>query len=144
MDVSLFTHFREYEEVLAESLRGVASEMRLVDVGELIAYIRTERDGHIASLVAAASELSFKPGSLTFAAAADCDVDWGGAPSILLGLEFANMGFRVYFTLVLQSRRAAVEIDYMTRDDAPVVDASHKEALALALADASRAVVEPA
>lgn len=104
----------ERERILGDAMRDVASELRLIDAIEFISFVRLEKFAHIENLVNAASELYFRPGSLSFGASAEASVDWGRAPSILLDMEFRHQGLSVYFSLILESLRAAVAINFMT------------------------------
>ena len=60
-------HAHEREKVLADGMKEVAAELRLIDPADLVAFIRTERYGNIRTLVNAATELYFKPGIISFA-----------------------------------------------------------------------------
>lgn len=106
----------ERERALADGLRDVASELRLIEAADLIAFIRTEQFGNIANLVSSSAELYFKPGTIHFGQSGDVDVTWGGSPSISLDMEFHHMRVNVYFRLLLQAVQAGVEIDYITFD----------------------------
>lgn len=106
------------EMALADGLRDVASDLRLVDAADLIAYIRTERFSNIANLVNSSTELYFKPGTIHFGQSGDVDVKWGDTPAISLDMEFRHMRVNVYFRLLLRALQAGVEIDYITFEDA--------------------------
>lgn len=101
------------EKVLADGLRDVASELRLIDAADLIAFMRTEQFGNIANLVNSSAELYFVPGSIGFGQSGDIDVNWGCTPTISLDMEFHHAGVNVYFRLLLQALQAAVEITYI-------------------------------
>jgi hypothetical protein len=104
----------EREKALAEGLRDVAAELRLIDAADLIAFIRTEQFANIANLVSSSTELYFKPGTISFGQSGEVDVTWGDAPTISLDMEFRHMRVAVYFRLLLQALQAGVEIDYIT------------------------------
>lgn len=106
------------EKALADGLRDVASELRLIDAADLIAYIRTERFANIANLVSSSTELYFKPGTVSFGQSGDVDVKWGATPAISLDMEFRHLRVNVYFRLLLQAMEAGVEINYITFDGA--------------------------
>ena len=116
MDAGIHGHVQEREKALAEGLRELATELRLIDVVEFVTYVRMEKFAHIENLVNSAAEFYFKPGTLMFGASADVHIDWGSAPTVWLDMEFFNKGIKVHFSLVLESCRAAVEIDDMTFD----------------------------
>ena len=125
----------EREKVLADGLKEVAAELRLIDPVDLVAYIRTERYGNIRTLVNSATEMYFKPGTISFGLAGHVDLRWDGNPSIGLDMEFHHQRIDVFFRLLLESEQAGVDIHYMSFD-APLDLAENTARLALAIADA--------
>jgi len=103
----------EREKALAHGLRDVASELRLIEAADLIAFIRTEQFANISNLVNASAELYFIPGAVSFGQSGDIDVKWGATPTIALDMEFRHMRVNVYFRLLLEALQAAVEISYI-------------------------------
>ena len=108
----------EREKALADGLRDVASELRLIDATDLIAFIRTEQFANIGNLVNSSTELYYKPGTLSFGQSGDVDVKWGGTPTIALDMEFHHMRVSVYFRLLLEALQAGVEINYISFEGA--------------------------
>jgi hypothetical protein len=108
------TYTLEREKALADGLRDVASELRLIDAADLIVFIRTEQFGNIGNLVNSSTELYYKPGTLRFGRSGDIDVKWGGEPAVSLDMEFHHMQVSVYFRLMLEARQAGIEIDYIS------------------------------
>ena len=53
------------EQILAEAIRPVASELRLVDAADLISLLKFEHYGSLADLVSSAAELYFHPGTVS-------------------------------------------------------------------------------
>jgi hypothetical protein len=49
----------EREKALADGLRDVAAELRLIEATDLVAFLRTEQFGNIANLVNSSTELYF-------------------------------------------------------------------------------------
>lgn len=105
---------REREKALAEGLRDVASELRLIDPADFIAYIRTEQFGNLRNLVNSSTEMFFKPGTICFGLSGEVDLPWGCAPCISLDMEFHHLNVSAYFRLVLQSLHAGIEISYVS------------------------------
>jgi hypothetical protein len=126
----------ERERVLADGLREVASELRMIDAVDLVAYIRSEQFANIKSLVNSSTELFFKPGTISFGCSGDVDLKWGSAPSISLDMEFHNMQVSVYFRLLLESLQAGVEILHITFEHASPDPDENTQRLAEAIADA--------
>jgi hypothetical protein len=107
----------EREHALAEGIREVASELRLIDAVDFIAFIRTEQFANISNLVSSSTELYFKPDTIRFGLSGDVDLEWGSTPTVSLDMEFHHMKVNVYFRLMLEALHAGVEIDYITFDD---------------------------
>ena len=107
------TYTLQREKALADGLRDVAAELRLIDATDFIAFLRTEQFANIANLVNSSSELYFKPNTLNFGQSGDVQLKWGEAPSIALDMEFQHLGVAVYFRLLLQALQAGVEINYI-------------------------------
>jgi hypothetical protein len=107
----------EREKALAEGVKEVASELRLIDAVDFVAFIRTEQFANISNLVSSSTELYFKPDTLKFGLSGDVNLQWGGTPSISLDMEFHYMRVNVYFRLMLEALQAGIEIDYITFDD---------------------------
>lgn len=104
---------REREEILGLAIAPVASELRLLDAGDLIALLRLERYTSIADLVSSAAELYFHPGTVNFGSGGDYRLEWSGAPEITLDLEIKPKGVSVYARLTLTDQLAAIEIDHI-------------------------------
>lgn len=104
---------QQRKEALAQALTEFTSEMKLVDVVDLVAFVRTEQHGNIADLIRSSSELFFKEDTLRYGMAASVDLDWDRPPTISLDMEFYNKGVWVYFSLVLAEPQNAVNVSYI-------------------------------
>lgn len=107
---------REREKALADGLRDVASELRLVDPADFVAFIRTEQFGNIRTLVNSSTEMFFKPGTICFGLSGEVDLPWNCAPSIALDMEFHHLNVSAYFRLVLEAFHAGVDLSYVSFD----------------------------
>ena len=130
------TYTLEREKALADGLRDVASELRLIDAADLIAFIRTEQFANIANLVNSSTELYYKAGTLSFGRSGDIDVKWGGAPTIALDMEFHHMHVSVYFRLLLEALQAGIEINYINFEAGPADPDQNTQRLVAAIANA--------
>jgi hypothetical protein len=110
-------HTEPREIIVAEAIRNVVSELRLVDVGDYVAYIRLGRFGNISDIVDSAAELYFMPGTLRLGHGGEAHVCWSTPPKIVLDLELRPRGATVYFKLAMSDRDAAVEVSYVSFDD---------------------------
>jgi hypothetical protein len=126
----------EREKALAEGIKEVASELRLIDAVDFVAFVRTEQFANISNLVSSSTELYFKPETIKFGASADVDLQWGGTPSVSLDMEFHHMRVNVYFRILLEALHAGVEIDYITFDEGSADPDENTRALIEAIAAA--------
>jgi hypothetical protein len=134
----------EREKALADGLRDVASELRLIEATDLVAFIRTEQFANIANLVNSSTELYFKPGSVRFGQSGDVSLTWGGVPSIALDMEFHHSRVKVYFRLLLEALQAGVEITYINFEDAAADPAQNTRLLIEAIAASRLSPIVPA
>lgn len=107
-----YTEAREI--ILADAIREVVSELRMIDVADYIAFIRMERFSSIADLVDSAAELYFMPGTLRLGHGGEAHSAWELPPSIALDLELHPRGSKIYFTLTLAAETATVELNYIS------------------------------
>lgn len=103
-------HVAARERALALAANEVAGELRMTDLVDLIAFIRTDNHPNIGDLVNSSAELYFREGTLRYGWAADVEMSWIGAPSIRLDLEFRHHEVTAFFRLLLQPREAGVEL----------------------------------
>lgn len=124
------------EIVVAEAIREVVSELRMVDVADYIAFIRLERFANISDIVDSAAELYFQPGTLRLGHGGEAHVGWSGEPRIVLDLELRPRGASIYFSLTLAAETAAVEVNYVSFDKPSPTPAENTWLLEEALDDA--------
>ena len=120
-------HSSTREVIVANAIGDVVRELRMVDVGDYVAYIRLERLASIADLVDSAAELYFQPGTLRLGHGGEAHLSWDGPPRIVLDLELRPSGVTVYFALTLAARKASVEVNYVAFDK-PAVDPAENDA----------------
>jgi hypothetical protein len=130
------TYTLEREMALADGLRDVAAELRLIDAADLIAFIRTEQFANIANLVNSSTELYYRRGTLSFGRSGDIDLKWGGVPTVSLDMEFHHMQVSVYFRLRLEALQAGIEIDYINFETGCADPDQNTRALTAAIAAA--------
>jgi hypothetical protein len=123
------------EQALAEGVTHVATELRLVNVIDLIGYVHAERCAILEDLVNSSAELTFKHGALRYALSSDLEVLWETLPNITLHLEFCWRGVTTFFRLCLNAERAGVDIQHIWFDGKPVGEQEKLERLKAALAD---------
>lgn len=128
------THARE--RVIAESIRDVATELRLVNVEDYVAFIRVEQFANLATLVNSSTELFFKPATLRFGFSGDANVTWNVHPTIALDMEFHHLGVAAYFRLLLQESDFGVEMQYISFKGTQLSPEANTEYLRSALDDA--------
>jgi hypothetical protein len=133
METHDFTH--ACEQALAESVADVATELRLVNVIDLIGYVHAERCAILEDLVNSSAELSFKHGALRYAWSSDLEVLWEALPKITLDMEFCWRGVTAFFRLCLNAERAGVDITHLWFDGKPAGEHDKLERLKAALSN---------
>jgi hypothetical protein len=103
----------EREKIVADALRPVASELRLIDAGDLISMLKFECYGDLADLVASAAELYFLPGTISLGIGGDYWLDWSSHPRVVLDLELRPEGVTIYARLTLEDSVGGVEISHI-------------------------------
>ncbi|WP_179864829.1 MULTISPECIES: hypothetical protein [Sinorhizobium] len=101
------------ERLVAEAIRPVATELRLIDAADFIALLRFESYASLADLVESAAELYFLPGTVNFGLGGNYNLDWNTCPEIILDLELKPRGVTVYARLVLAGEAAGIEISHI-------------------------------
>ena len=98
------------ERVLARGIADVATEMRLVDLGNLVEMIQNDQATNISDFVNSSTELYFRPGVLRYGLLANVDMSWDSRPSVLLDMEFRYESVTVFFKMTLRYSCASVEV----------------------------------
>ena len=106
-------HSAVREILVAEAIRDIVSELRMVEVCDYIAFLRMGHLANLADLVDSSAERFFMPGTLKLGHGGDVQLDWDSEPRIKLDLELRPRGATVYFTLTLAARTAAVDVNYV-------------------------------
>jgi hypothetical protein len=132
----------EREKIVAEALRPVATELRLIDAADLVSLLRYERWGNLADLVSSAAELYFLPGTVRFGVGGDYNLDWDSRPEILLDLEIKPDGVSIYAKLSLTDELAGLEIHHIAFQE-PSADQDENTAFLARSLQAARFVVPP-
>lgn len=109
-------HAASREVIVAEAVKDLVGELRLVDVADYIAFIRLEHFATVSDIVDSAAELFFMPGTLKLGHGGEAHVGWTETPRIVLDLELRPMGATVYFALSLDALTASVEVNYVAFD----------------------------
>jgi hypothetical protein len=136
-------HSAEREKIVAEALRPVATELRLIDAADLVSLLRYERWGNLADLVSSAAELYFLPGTVRFGVGGDYNLDWDTRPEILLDLEIKPDGVSIYAKLSLTDELAGLEISHIAFQK-PASNADEDTAFLARSLNSARCVVPPA
>lgn len=105
------------EAIVADAIKEVVSELRMVDVTYYVAFIHLERFANVADIVDSAAELYFQPGTLKLGNGGEVHLDWTGSPRVVLDLELKPSGATVYFTLGMTDKHASVDVNYVSFDE---------------------------
>jgi hypothetical protein len=127
---------RAREQIIADALVDVASELRLSDAAELILLIQNDHAANIADLVNSSTELFFKSGTLRYALSARFTAPWDATPVVEIDMEFRHAAVCAFFRLKIGRRRAAVEIIDILYDEQGLDDFAKAERLSAALESA--------
>jgi hypothetical protein len=107
------------ERVFATAIRDFIAELCLLDGGILIGWVRGERHGNIADLVASSAEPFFKEATIAYADGADIRFDWGRSLTVVLDMEFVTKPVTVFFKLILDGVYVGVAIQRILADQNP-------------------------
>ena len=121
---------------LVTAFEPVATELRLVDVADFIAYIHAEKFANIQDIVNSSVELFFKPGTLSFGWSAEYELDWNSLPIITLGMEFRRRSVWLVFQLVLRALQTNVTVEHLALGKTSGDPRQDLAALIAAIADA--------
>lgn len=138
MQTAVTNDMLERSEILADALGDTIAELRLIDAGDMITYIRAGQWANISDLVHSSAELSFEDGVVSFAYAGDYAMSWGEAPSIALDMEFQTKDLTAFFTLTIGPCESAVRIKDVLFTAVQVDQNAATRAFARALAAARR------
>lgn len=103
----------ELEAFVADAVAHLAAELRLVDLGDYVAYMRMDRLCCIADIVRDAGELFFAPGFVEFDMDGDAAAEWGATPEVTLMLVLTGMRTKTRVTLTLCEDHAEVKLGYV-------------------------------
>lgn len=109
-------HTSSREIIVADAIKDVVGELRMIDVGDYIAFMRMECFANVSDIVDSAAEMFFMPGTLRLGHGGEAHVAWKGDPKIELDLELRPQGATVYFKLSLAADAAGVEVNYVSFD----------------------------
>jgi len=124
------------DQIIADALIDVASELRLTDATELMSMIRNDHAANIGDLVNSSTELFFKSGTLRYALSASFKAPWDATPTVEIDMEFRHATVCAFFRLKIGQRRAGVEIIDILFEEPGLDDFAKSERLAAALENA--------
>jgi len=124
------------EQIIADALVDVASELRLTDAAALMSMILNDHAANIADLVNSSTELFFKSGTLRYALSASFRAPWDATPTVEIDMEFRHAAVCAFFRLKIGQRRAGVEILDILFEEPGLDDFAKAERLSAALESA--------
>jgi hypothetical protein len=122
--------------ILSEALDGFAGELRLIDIADLVTFIRTENHPNLGDLVSSSLELYFRPDLFRYGWGADVRLRWGEPPTLMLDMEFRHLGVTMFFRLMLESAHCSVKLHYVSLQDSAPRAEHNTRRIAAAIADA--------
>jgi hypothetical protein len=130
------SHTASREAIVADAIRDVVAELRMVEVADYVAFIRLEHFACISDIVDSAAELYFLPRTVRLGNGGEAHVGWSEPPRIDLDLELRPRGATVYFTLSMQADQAGIDIKYVAFDEPHDEPERNTAFLATTLSDA--------
>lgn len=103
----------DLESFVARALSRLAAELRLVDIGDYIAYLRMERYSCVADIVHNAADFYFTPGFVEFAMDGETTADWGRSPEVTLRLVINSARGIAHVAMRLCDHHAEVKLDFV-------------------------------
>ncbi|WP_019996963.1 hypothetical protein [Aureimonas ureilytica] len=135
-------HAADRERLVANGIREVVAELRLVEAIDYVAFLRMEAYGNIADIVDSSTQLFLQPGALRFADGGEIHLTWGTPPAIDLDMELRLPEVSVHFRLSLSATRSNVHINYIAFAEPDLEPGINTQRLAKAI-EAARLRVEP-
>jgi len=123
-------------QVIAEGIKDVAAELRMIDLADFVSFIRLGQFANIRDIVNSCVELYFKHGTLTYACSADFQLEWDSSPAVLLDMEFSHRQIVAAFNLTLRAENASVELHSISFGDEVTEPDMEISRLVAAMADA--------
>lgn len=123
------------EQAVAAAMRELASELKLIDVLELIYLCRTGKHANISDLVGSAAELFFKADTVRYGGAAEAELSWNATPAITLDMEFDHKQVMMLFRLRLSAGEASVSISHIVFESFSGHPAAATDLLVASIAD---------
>jgi hypothetical protein len=126
-------HSSAREVLVANAIKEVVSELRMVDVSDYVAFIRMGHFANVSDLVDSAAERFFMPGTIRLGHGGEAHLAWTGEPKIVLDLELRPHGATVYFTLAMSAETASIDVNYVAFENADATPAENTAFLAAAI-----------
>lgn len=135
-----------YSAILSDNLQDVATELRTIDLVDIVSYIRYGSFATLDDLVQSSTELFFRSGTISFAWTARVELGWEEPPIVTVGMEFRHHAISVFFDLTLRADQQSVKVCGILFDDPVGTPAEKLGVLASAIAAARMpaSAVEPA
>jgi hypothetical protein len=114
-------------KVIAEGIRDVAAELRLINLADFVSFIHQEQFGNIQDIVNSSIELYFKHGTLSYGCAAEYELEWDQSPTVYIDLDFCHKQVAATFNLALKAEHAGIILrslsfgDEVTSQDMEIV-----------------------
>jgi hypothetical protein len=126
-------HSADREVLVANAIKEVVSELRMVEVSDYVAFIRMGHFANVSDLVDSAAERFFMPGTIRLGHGGEAHLAWTGEPKIVLDLELRPRGATVYFTLAMSAETASIDVNYVAFESTAGTPAENTAFLATAI-----------
>ncbi len=124
------------EMIIADALIGFATELRMIDVVNLVASVRNERHNHWEELINSAAERFFKPGTLRFSRVGGVELNWDRPGAVIFSMEIYHKQLSVHFRLLIDAEHAGVQLELLDFGTDDLTEEAQDDHLAEILEDA--------
>ncbi|WP_075997083.1 hypothetical protein [Salaquimonas pukyongi] len=112
--IATFTNcVAERESILAEACGKLASDLRLIDPLSYANFFHLSQSPGVYEDICRLVMANFPSGSMQFSCSGDALIAWSGSPVVAIDLEFSDDSLHVFFRLVLNGEKTAVELHHI-------------------------------
>lgn len=103
----------ERERIVAEACCKLASDLRLIDPLSYANFFHLSQSPGVYEDICRLVLANFPSGRMQFSCSGDALLPWSGNPVVAIDLEFSDDSLHVFFRLVLNGDKTAVELHHI-------------------------------
>ena len=124
------------ERILAQACSKLASDLRMIDPLSYGNFFHLSQSPGVYEDICRLVQANFPSGGMQFSCSGDALVTWSGNPVVAIDLEFSDDSLHVFFRLVLNGDKTAVELHHIAFHAGETPEEPRPEENNLRLADA--------